>query len=116
MIRIIFKNGKIYEWGDGRCRDYKYDGKCFIVIGNNNDLGIYNIDDVSSVEVASTPAGGLPEGDGQESSQHEPGLPVESQEEARQEGGSQGVTQPEAGSQEGTHQEAGRMQEEREGK
>lgn len=98
MIRIIFKNGKIYEWGDGSCRGYKYDGKCFIVIGNNNDLGIYNIDDVSSVEVASTPAGGLPEGDGQESSQHEPGLPVESQEEARQEGGSQGVTQPEAGS------------------
>lgn len=116
MIRITFKNGRIYEWGDGSSRDYKYDGKCFIVIGNNNDLGIYNIDDVSSVEVASAPAGGLPEGDGQESAQHEPGLPAESQEEDRQEAGSKGVTQLGAGSQEGLLQEAGCKQEERKGK
>ena len=113
MIRITFKNGKICEWGDGSYRDYKYDGKCFIAIGNNSDLGIYNIDDVSFVEVGPAPAGGLPEGDAQEGTQQEPGLPAGSQEEARQESGRQGVARQGSGSQEGTQQEAGRSQEER---
>ena len=111
MIRITFKNGRIYEWGDGSSRDYKYDGKCFIVIGNNNDLGIYNIDDVSSVEVASAPAGGLPEGDGQESAQH--ARPA-SGEPGRRLAGS--GTLGGAGSRVGLLQEAGCKQEERKGK
>ena len=80
MIRITFKNGKVYEWGDGSSRDYKYDGKCFIVIGNNNDFGIYNMDDVSSVEVASVPAGNLPEGDAQGGARQEAGSMQEERE------------------------------------
>lgn len=88
MVRITFKNGKVYEWGDRSCKEYKYDGKCFIVIGYSNDLGIYNMDDVSSVEAAPDPAGSLPEGDAQGESQQGAGLPAGSQAQAHQDAAS----------------------------
>lgn len=53
MIKIVLKNGRIVEWKKKkkkkRWTDYKYDGKCFSVINNNQVVGIYNMDSIISV-------------------------------------------------------------------
>ncbi len=51
MIRITFKNGEKAEWAKKEYDDYKYDGKCFIIIKDNQWIGIYNIDSIISAVV-----------------------------------------------------------------
>lgn len=51
MIRITFKNGEKAEWAKKEYDDYKYDGKCFVIVKNNQLVGIYNMDSVISVVV-----------------------------------------------------------------
>lgn len=49
MIKIIFTNGDTCIWKKGEYTDYKYDGKCFIVIKKHRWIGIYNMDSVISI-------------------------------------------------------------------
>ena len=49
MITIVLKNGRVVEWKKKQWTDYKYDGKCFSVINNNQVVGIYNMDSIISV-------------------------------------------------------------------
>lgn len=51
MIKITFKNGNTCEWDKEQYTDYKYDGKCFIIIKGEQYVGIYNLDNVISVTV-----------------------------------------------------------------
>lgn len=51
MIKIIFKNGAIVKWKRKEWTDYKYDGKCFIIIRKEQWVGIYNMDSVVSIIV-----------------------------------------------------------------
>lgn len=51
MIKITFKNGNICTWGKDEYTDYKYDGKCLVIIFNGQWVGIYNIDSIVSVIV-----------------------------------------------------------------
>lgn len=60
MIRIKFKSGEIYEWADGSYKEYKYDGKCFIVVGASQSIGIYNMDSILSAEVGAACQGNGP--------------------------------------------------------
>jgi len=49
MIKIIFTNGQECRWKGEQYTDYKYDGKCFIVINEKKWVGIYNIDSIISI-------------------------------------------------------------------
>lgn len=51
MIKITFKNGEKTEWCKSSYDDYRYDGKCFIIVKDGQWVGIYNLDSVMSVEV-----------------------------------------------------------------
>lgn len=51
MIKIILRNGCIVRWKKKQWTSYKYDGKCFIVIKDNEWAGIYNMDSIISVVV-----------------------------------------------------------------
>lgn len=51
MIKITFKNGNTCIWKREEYTDYKYDGKCFIVINGEQWIGIYNIDSIISVVI-----------------------------------------------------------------
>lgn len=51
MLKITFKNGNVAKWKKKEYTDYKYDGKCFIVIKNEQWVGIYNMDNIISVVV-----------------------------------------------------------------
>lgn len=51
MIKITFKNGCTCKWKKKEWTDYKYDGKCFIVINKAQWVGIYNLDSIISVVV-----------------------------------------------------------------
>ena len=51
MIKIAFKNGCIAVWEEKQWDDYKYDGKCFIVVKGGQWVGIYNIDSITSIVV-----------------------------------------------------------------
>lgn len=51
MIKIVFKNGCICKWKRKEYTDYKYDGKCFIIIKNEQWVGIYNMDSIVSIIV-----------------------------------------------------------------
>ncbi|MCM1090048.1 MAG: hypothetical protein NC413_04340 [Muribaculum sp.] len=51
MIEITFKNGNTFTWKRDAYTDYKYDGKCFIVIKNEAWVGFYNIDQIVSIVV-----------------------------------------------------------------
>lgn len=48
---IKFKNGDTAHYEPNEYTDYYYDKKCFIVIKDKRWIGIYNIDDLSYVEV-----------------------------------------------------------------
>lgn len=51
MIKIVFRNGNVVKWKKKQQTDYKYDGKCFIVIKDEEWVGIYNMDSVISIIV-----------------------------------------------------------------
>ncbi len=44
MIKIVFKNGTTCKWKNEEYTDYKYDGKCFIVMKEEKWVGMYNMD------------------------------------------------------------------------
>lgn len=49
MIKIIFKNGTVVKWKKEEWTDYKYDGKCFIIIKDEQWVGFYNVGSIVSV-------------------------------------------------------------------
>ena len=49
MIKIIFKNGCECKWQEVEFTDYKYDGKCFIIIKGEKWVGIYNMYSIISI-------------------------------------------------------------------
>ncbi len=51
MIKIVFRNGNVVKWKKKQWTDYKYDGKCFIIIKKEQWVGIYNLDSIISVVV-----------------------------------------------------------------
>lgn len=51
MIRIVLKNGKVLKWKKKEWDDYKYDGKYFIVIKNENWIGFYNLGSIISIRI-----------------------------------------------------------------
>lgn len=51
MIRITMNNGCYNEWTPEQYTDYMYDRKCFIIIKDEQWVGIYNIDSVRSITV-----------------------------------------------------------------
>ncbi len=51
MLRITFKNGEKAEWTKKEYDEYKYDGKTFVIVKDNQWVGIYNMDSVISVVV-----------------------------------------------------------------
>lgn len=51
MIKITLKNGNICTWEKPQYADYKYDGKCFIIIKDEQWVGIYNIDSIISAVI-----------------------------------------------------------------
>lgn len=50
-LRIVLKNGSLAKWKPSHYTDYKYDGKCFIVIKGEKWVGIYNMDSIISIIV-----------------------------------------------------------------
>lgn len=50
-ITITMKNGNTATWDKGEWSDYRYDGKCFVVILNDAWIGFYNIDEVYTIVV-----------------------------------------------------------------
>lgn len=53
MVRIHFKNRTIHTWKPEDYTEYRYDGKCFIVIKGEQWVGIYNMDTISFIEIES---------------------------------------------------------------
>ncbi len=49
MIKIVFKNGQIAKWKKKEWTDYKYDGRCFIIIKDEKWVGLYNMDSIISI-------------------------------------------------------------------
>ena len=50
MLKITYKNGDAVTYEDHSYTDYSYDSKCFIVINNQQWIGIYNMDCISHIE------------------------------------------------------------------
>ncbi len=51
MVKIVFKNGCVVKWKEKEYTDYKYDGKCFILIKKEKWAAFYNMDSVVSIIV-----------------------------------------------------------------
>lgn len=51
MIKIVFQNGDFDTWKENEYTDYKYDGKCFIVIKGEQWVGFYNIDTITQITI-----------------------------------------------------------------
>ena len=51
MIKVVFKNGSVVKWRKKQWTDYKYDGKCFIIINKEKWVGIYNMGSIVSIIV-----------------------------------------------------------------
>ena len=49
MIKIVLKNGCVVKWTREEYSDYKYDGKCFILIKDERWISFYNMDSVVSI-------------------------------------------------------------------
>ena len=49
MIKITMNNYQEVIWEKEEFTDYRYDGKCFIIINGEKWVGIYNMDSVISV-------------------------------------------------------------------
>ena len=52
-ITIVFKKGNMCHYKPDMYTDYRYDGKYFIVIRENQWIGFYNLDCVEYIEVLS---------------------------------------------------------------
>ena len=50
-IEIQFRNGNVARYKPHEYTEYKYDGKCFIVINEKQWIGMYNLDCIEYVEV-----------------------------------------------------------------
>ena len=53
MVKIVFKNGCVVKWKEKEYTDYKYDGKCFILIKKGKWAAFYNMDSVVSIKIKS---------------------------------------------------------------
>ena len=51
MIKITLINSDECKWTKEQYTDYKYDGKCFIVVNGEQWVGIYNMDSIISIVV-----------------------------------------------------------------
>lgn len=51
MIKITLTNSDEIKWTKEEYTDYKYDGKCFIIIKDNQWVGIYNINSIVSITI-----------------------------------------------------------------
>ena len=51
LVKIVFKNGRVAVWTKEEYNDYKYDGKCFILIKDGQWIGFYNMDSVTSITI-----------------------------------------------------------------
>jgi len=51
MIQITMNNGCYDEWKQDQYTDYMYDCKCFIIIKDEQWVGIYNMDSVRRIVV-----------------------------------------------------------------
>lgn len=49
-VRIVFKDGREKVYGKKEFTDYDYDRKCFIVIRKKQWVGIYNLNEIRSIE------------------------------------------------------------------
>lgn len=50
-IVIKFKNGDLAHYKPTEYTDYYYDKKCFVVIKDRRWVGIYNLDELSYIEI-----------------------------------------------------------------
>ena len=48
VLEIVFKNSETCYWGEDEYTDYKYDGKCIIIIKDKDWVALYNMDCVLS--------------------------------------------------------------------
>lgn len=51
MIKIVLRNSQEVKWEKGEYTDYLYDGKFFIIIKDNQWVGMYNTEFIISVIV-----------------------------------------------------------------
>lgn len=51
MMDITFKDGDIAHYEPNQYTDCKYDGKYFIVVYNEQWIGLYNLDDIKRIDV-----------------------------------------------------------------
>ena len=51
MIEITFKDGDMAHYEPNQYTDYKYDGKYFIVVYNEQWIGFYNLDAVKRIDI-----------------------------------------------------------------
>lgn len=51
MIEIVMMDGDRDEWGRDEFTDYRYDGKCFIIIKGEKYIGVYNMDAVRRIAI-----------------------------------------------------------------
>lgn len=51
MIDITFKDGDMAHYEPNQYTDYKYDGKYFIVVYNEQWIGFYNLDAVKRIDI-----------------------------------------------------------------
>ncbi len=51
MIQITMQSGVCDEWKPEQYTDYMYVGKCFVIIRNEQWVGIYNMDSVRKIVI-----------------------------------------------------------------
>ena len=51
MIEIVMRNDEVSYYKPEEYTDYKYDGKYFIVIYENQWIGLYNLDCIRSIKI-----------------------------------------------------------------
>jgi len=49
MIKITMANSDVVTWGEEAYTDYKYDGKFFIIMQDEQWVGFYNLNHVISI-------------------------------------------------------------------
>lgn len=51
MIKIMFRSGEYEEWSESQYTDYRYLGDVFVVMKNDQWVGIYNMQDIRAITV-----------------------------------------------------------------
>lgn len=51
MIKILLTNGETRKWSKGEFTEYDIKGRFFVVIDNEQWVGMYALDSIVSVEV-----------------------------------------------------------------